>query len=183
MTVWEEYQQYANNFQASLYQSWLVYSASKRLLKDYPNELPDKYKTSLAKYVEAYRIALDDMTKLLKDGKVTPSQEYKLYGRNDEGKYKGIALMLEDSDDYGEMVAATLNMLVPLNGLGVSINDIDFSNLSNSQQLITIYAFIESFISDSIRSICKQNPNVLKRKKMVEWDAVISTGSYDDLIN
>lgn len=183
MSAWEGYQQHAYNFQASLYQSLLIYSSSRRLLKNFPNELPPEYQRFLNQFAESFSIAIKDITELLKDGKVSPSQEYKLYGRGKDGKYKGIALVFEDPDDYGKMVTATIDMLRPLNELGVLIQDIDFTNLSNGQQLITIFAFLESFISDSIRSICKQTPDILRRKKLIEWETIVSAGNYEDLIS
>jgi len=93
MSNWESYRRHAYSFQASLYQSLLIYSSSKRLLKNFPNELPEGYKSSLSQFAESFHLALKDMTQLMKEGRLSPSQEYKLYGRGEDGKYKGIALI------------------------------------------------------------------------------------------
>lgn len=52
-----------------------------------------------------------------------------------------------------------------------------------SQQLIMIFAHLDSFIADSVRVICEALPDVLKsRDRKLEWERIINCGSWDELL-
>ena len=61
--------------------------------------------------------------------------------------------------------------------------EMDFSRILNSQALVMLFAHLDAFMADRMRSICRVRPEVLKCDKKMEWSDIVSSGSWDKLMD
>jgi hypothetical protein len=69
-----------------------------------------------------------------------------------------------------------------LGKLGLSPESLDFEGPLWSQQLVMVIAHLDAFVGDSVRAVCRARPDVLRRKKQVQWETVIACGNWDAVI-
>jgi hypothetical protein len=102
---------------------------------------------------------------------------------------------LEEAQHYEERVASgpehTIGVRDPHSGPLPALTRIirsghsipSFRRAVLAQQLIMIFAHLDSFIADSVRVICEALPDVLKsRDRKMEWECIIDCGSWEELL-
>ncbi|PDW05049.1 hypothetical protein [Candidatus Viridilinea mediisalina] len=64
-----------------------------------------------------------------------------------------------------------------------SFSDIDFVRMLCSQNLVMVFTFLEAFLVDTIRIMCKMRPEIMINKdRIIDWETVIKSGNWDALI-
>ena len=59
----------------------------------------------------------------------------------------------------------------------------DLESLICAQELVMLFAHLEAFMADSLRTICYARPDVLKGNKMIDWNTILSCGGWDELLD
>lgn len=77
---------------------------------------------------------------------------------------------------------ASLVMVHIISKEDARVTPVDFYHVVIRQQIIMIFAYLDAFIADSVRVICRCHPGVLRSQKSVTVDKVISTGAWDNLM-
>jgi hypothetical protein len=73
-------------------------------------------------------------------------------------------------------------MRLAMFGLGIELDDLDFKNLLHAQQLVMIFAHLDAFMADTLRTICQVRPDVLKSQRKVEWETILNCGDWDQVV-
>ena len=65
--------------------------------------------------------------------------------------------------------------------VGIAIST-KFSRLLGAQAIIMLYAYMDAFLADTLREICRKQPNMLKRDKKIDWSTALDFDTKDELI-
>jgi hypothetical protein len=60
--------------------------------------------------------------------------------------------------------------------------EIEFERIISSQQIVMILAYLDAFLSETVRIICTLQPLTLKTQKTITWEKAIEAGSWEQLI-
>ena len=143
---------------------------SRETLKDFPANLPHELREPLQQAMLELSTALKEAAIAVKEGK-----SFKREVRR------------PTDDTTAELFISVINLYASQ----VSTNDSEglnerfergFERLLSSQGIIMTFAYLEAFMSDTIRSICTVRPDVLKSEKKIEWSTALTFDKKDDLI-
>lgn len=157
---WENYENRLVQFYLAIAQAeWSLY-VGKEVFDDFPHNLPSQIQEVLPQ-IEA---ECKKMTSLEQYRKLWPKIEQRF---------------------------ATTNILKPflalhkcLWKLGVpGIDNVSFERALHNQTLVMLFAHLDAFMGDSLRTVCKVCPQQLERDKQIPWKAVIKCGSWEKLID
>lgn len=163
----EDYQQIHMNFRVAVAQTRFISVAAGDVLKEFPHRLPNDTRQNI---VKAYKSFFDGIGKAVwtaKKRKVRPSKRktrYRIHLVNPVAR--SATLLMLDRFLAGEDV----------------VEDTDFNQLLCAQELVMLIAHLDGFLSDSLRAICKREPNVLHSNKQMRWDRILNQGSWQNLI-
>lgn len=154
-----EYTQKYFDFIIALNQSLVITQLSVKLLHDFPNNLPDvlatPYHQTLASIIERLSKAEDE--------------------------HHIIDLNLEFINDESHI--APFITLVIAHAQIYQGETIDFNKAITAKQLVMIFAHLDAFMADSLRMICRIQPQVMKSSKTVTWETMIDAGTWDSLLD
>ncbi|MBC7877707.1 MAG: hypothetical protein H7Y59_11115 [Anaerolineales bacterium] len=60
--------------------------------------------------------------------------------------------------------------------------EIKFTGIISSQQIVMVLAYLDAFLSETVRIICTLQPLALKTQKTITWEKAIDAGSWEQLI-
>jgi hypothetical protein len=171
--LWRDYGILYHRIQASLHQTRLVSLASQEILKDFPHSLPsplkEQYEKSMTELIEAFL-----GTQVTKDGLMAVRLPKTMAEKNMGFSHAALGLFMENAlarrGEHPEEKA--------------TVPRIDFEHLLQTQQLVMLFAFIDAFLADAVRVICKAKPEVLKKdSKTITWERVVSSKDLEELKN
>ncbi len=169
--LWKWYERLYHSNQASIYQTQLLSLAAGEVLKDFPRKLPSALNERYWKTIEhLYKIINSE---LVRRGFVSGDAKVDL----DDA---------ELSDVFSQTVLGSFIEGIFAGEISKSDNgkvrQIDFEYLLRTQQLVMLFAFVDAFLADTVRVICKAKPNVLKKNsKTITWERVASASSLEQL--
>lgn len=162
---WEDYSGIYSNFVYTINQLRFSSIVSRRILHDYPKNVPDEIMSPVLERIlflihkEGLRRGLTTEEKLLADG-IDISQEVPL------------------SEELLPLIGPFLNI-----GLdGKKLGKIDFERLILYQEIIMNYSLVEGFVLDSIRAVCNKCPDILKKEKQMTYKEIIESGTWEKII-
>ncbi len=164
--VWERYWHQFLNFELVLNQTKLWFAIEKELAKDFPKHIPQALLTKLDLTFDILSNAIEVYRKspLSPEGKTFRKEGIKLpTGPNIFMEYiscKGAALKLDDID-----------------------KSTNFEMLIFQRNIITAFAHVDAFLSDSVRAACEARPEIMKSSKKIEWETVLSCGQWNTLMH
>ena len=85
-------------------------------------------------------------------------------------------------DDFDPLSLDVSLMITHAFGRGAPPTVEDFGESVRRQQLVTMLAALDAFLGDTIRSICRVRPGVLRCAKTITHDEVVAAGSYEALL-
>jgi len=178
MNKQEEWDGFYNAFREyiiSFRKSRILTNASLILLKDFPKNLPEEYQGDYESFVDNFKKILDSMVEDLrkdeeymerfgtKGKKIIPEQELMFYLAQHvftKAKKKDFRYEIDE------------------------LLYIDFENILMNNELIIAFAYLDSFLSDSLRVIYQVKPEQLKTKhKAIDYERLFSTTSLEELKN
>lgn len=77
---------------------------------------------------------------------------------------------------------ASLVMIHVINREDAVSTPVDFYQVVVRQQVIMIFAYLDAFIADSVRVICRCRPSILRSQKLFTVDRILSAGDWDQLM-
>jgi hypothetical protein len=172
--VWIDYFRRYQSFLVSMGQARLLATIAANKLSGFPENMPDEWVNVLSKLgrMGDKTFNVEDIDKL----EVSIEDEDILVTKDEKGVLK---VHLDESDDI------SISMLMMFSGMTLvnkDIEDFPFENISYSQQLVMNFAYLDSFVGDSIRFVCKVRPEILKRNKKIEWKTIFDIGGWDGIV-
>lgn len=161
---WEDYRSTYQSYELSVNQTRVLTIVGREVLSEFPEKLPKAIREPVASTMAQIRNAFE-----LAEGK---------------GGRGPIPYLAElDITDTHELVAPVLAMYLALAWLGASHSDADFQRALLSQQLVMLFAHLDAFMSDSLETICRVRPEVLKSSRTLTWETTICFGGWEQLLD
>jgi len=161
---WEDYYNTYQSYELSVNQSRVLTVVAKEALKDFPTNLPSSVSKPLRETMRQVQNALELAEPKSKE-QVTPSR------------------IEIDVGDTHEVVKAVLPMYLGRANLGASADDVDFQRVLYSQELGMLFAHLDAFMSDSLETVCRVRPEVMKSDRKKEWNSILSCGGWEELLD
>lgn len=165
---WEDYREIYNNYDKAINQTRLFTLVGARVLKDFPNNLPDDMKTSFN----------SNMGKLIKSKEFKAETPILIVKKIDPKLHIETFQFVTDDD----LFIYAFGMITANYG-AEELFKVDFESLLYSQEIVMILAHLDSFIGDSLRIIIQLHPEILKSKKQIDIEDVISCGGWEKLMD
>ena len=83
---------------------------------------------------------------------------------------------------YADLFAPTLWILLTTFQEGKGLNQMDFTRVVCEQQLTMTFAYLDAFCADTIRTILRVRPEILKTNKQMDWKTALALGNWDSLV-
>ena len=167
---WKTYQETYRNFEFSVAQTMVVALMGKGVLKEWPTSIPERIREPLVS-------SLDQMSKLWGD-----RFDNKISKEEMDTEFDRILTEQDQLEDGGALFRFVLMMQWD-RPMGSKMKDIDFTRILNSQALVMLFAHLDAFVGDTLRAICRVRPEVLKSERTIQWEEVVSSGTWDKLID
>jgi len=181
----EEYEKLFENFLGFMLKNNILFNVSSSLFENFPEKLPESIKNNFEDFMDEFPEKEDTLKKYNVNIKKLRKQILEEVKKNPD-------INVEDLQEIGqgfeEMPFLGKVMTVGLVGLiiflailepdlfaNINTRNIlteDFRNTIYSRQLIMIIAHLEVFIIDSVKTICKANPQKLMRDKKIEYKKI-----------
>lgn len=166
---WEDYRIQYFDFDIAICQTEILVRAADRLLKDFPNNLPMNWQNSIREGELAYMNAMKAAIAKMPNAGIISSLDI---DKQVADKYKN-----DPSGILRPLIEIETRMAI----LGHPIDDIPVAQSAYSHQLVMIFAHLDAFIANTLRAICKKQPQVLKSNKKVDWSTILDLGDWDSL--
>lgn len=88
----------------------------------------------------------------------------------------------QDKAEGGRALFGAVLLMHMARPSGVEVKEIDFGRIVNSQTLVMLFAHLDAFMGDSLRTICRVRPEVLKSGKTMQWSDIVACGTWEKLI-
>jgi hypothetical protein len=166
--IWEDYRATYVAFDTGICQTEIIVTAADTILDDFPENLPAKWKEDIDVGLDSYYDMVEEALDKIDDGgiiKLRPTKDLKSqFERDSSGLLKPL-----------------IDVYTKLSVMEYPLDEISFSKRAYYQQLVMIFSHLDSFIADSLRTICKVKPEVLKSRKKIDWDTVINADSLEEV--
>jgi len=169
---WETYRGIYHGYEISVNQTRILAIVAGEVLREFPRRIPGELRepvgTRLGEFVRALETAID-----------------RLSGSTGEAESETIQVKPADSDEaeiHGELARAVLQLYIAEVMLGGSVSQPDFARLVYSQELVMVFAHLDAFMADSLRSVCQVRPEVLRTDRRIQWAEVLSYGGWEELL-
>lgn len=162
---WKDYQRTFFNFIKSMNQTKIVSFIAQETLSDFPVNVPRKF---TAKTFENLKIFNDYAKNFDID-----------YSSSSEKARNVISFPIKKDDITSPIFLVYLANVF----LDEDNEKIDYEQLCKYQELVMYYFHFDTFLGDSIRAICYQNPNVLKSSKNMSWEKIIEHGTFEKILS
>lgn len=146
---------------------------------DFPENLPESLQTVVQKVPEVFVKVASKLADLPKEYFDKHNDGVDLGNLDvDFAPYNSFE-EIYDSPLYSSVLALFLAQV----NLGISQSTINYERLLYQQELIMMFAHLDAFIADTLRIICQARPEMLKRKKSIEWSTILSCGGWQELMD
>ena len=192
---WTDYRRVFLNYQQTVTQNRIISLLTNQILRNFPENLPKDIGVPAR---QALNQIIANMVKA-KENKIEEINvpelgeiKFRIGYRRDEKGLNKFSLQMEDLKDENqrEKVLET-KLAIEMFGLiscaigrkeKIDFKNFDFQRFNSFQSLIMHFSSFEGILADSIRVICSTRPEVMKKKRTIEWDEVLSVDSMQELI-
>lgn len=177
---WENYRQIYLNYELSVTQIRLISLISCEILRDFPYKIPKELGMPIFKRLKKIFETISDWSHRVNSGneKLISNKENR---NNVETKNEDSRQTDETYDPY--VLGQLFDLFTMMGKRGILPKDMDLRRLQYFQELVMHYSNFEGILADSIRAICHTCPNVMKKRKTMEWKEILSCSSWDELID
>jgi hypothetical protein len=161
---WREYRDSYQSYELSASQSRVLTIVAREALKDFPSKLPKSIREPLT----------DTMTQV--------NRALGLAEPETEGRPVPEYIAMDVSKSH-EIAKAALSMYLARAHLGIPSEDVDFERALCSQALVMVFAHIDTFMCDTIETVCRMRPEIMNSRKSMEWDTILSLGGWEELLD
>ena len=179
--LWKNFCRTYYNYEISVSQAKILTMVAGESLKEFPINLPENLGKTMAEAVIGYF----DTFKIMIN-----AAEEKMKGKQASSIHKIAEEYLSNVSGLNEienrLSAEVINMLIAMTKIYSDENlsdDIDFERILYSQELVMLFAYLDAFMADSLRIICKKTPEILKSGKKIDMDTIISCGGWIELLD
>jgi hypothetical protein len=180
---WADYKQVYLNYQLSVIQTRLISIVLTEILRDFPKNIPknlsDPAFRKLKEVVDA--IASFDKNRSVSHADKTGKKSHKNRNKMSAVEGKGETV----SESAGALAFEILTLATTMVALDrhKKLKDIDFQRTQSFQELVMHYSHFEGILTDSLRAICSVRPEVMRKKRTIEIEEVLSCGCWDNLVD
>lgn len=188
LQIWENYRKIHIDYMLSINQIKVLSLTAGQVFSDFPKRLPENIRKPLmANLQEFLRLTGKKLKKkeeieieITTHGFVPKLNGEKVeYSKDDRDRIIGNTLFISTI-----MMGFTKAQLDKLHKTKFKISHkIDFERVLYFQELVMNFSYLNAFVDDSLRVICKICPEILKRSKKIEWNAIISCGSWEKIMD
>ena len=161
---WEDYFEVYQSYELSINQSRVLSIVAGEILEQFPNRLPKAIRKPLVATLGQLRDAL-------------------FVGEPSTGAEMAPDSVEIDITHTHEIVPPVVSMYLARAALGASTEKVDFERALCSQDLVMLFAHLDAFTSDSLETICRLRPEVMRSRKTLEWDTILSYGGWENLLD
>jgi hypothetical protein len=161
---WREYRDSYQSYELSVSQSRMLTIVAREALRDFPSKLPKSIRKPLAGTMSQVEEFL---------GLAEPKSE-------DRPAPERIEMDLSETH---EIAKAALSMYLARANLGIPSEDLDFERALCSQELVMVFAHIDTFMCDTVETMCRVCPKIMKSRKSMDWDTIISLDGWEELLD
>ena len=147
----EEYQQTYHSFLISVHQTEVISRISLATLDNFPHNLPRRIKEP---YIELIEPIGESWARFYETG-------------------EDVSINVDFDED---LVLASMADLFTLPMITGSFDHVrDFHRQAATQWLISVSAYLDSFVTDCVRAICYSQPKVMKGNRTLDYDTIIES--------
>ncbi len=159
--AWEFYYASHRRYQLAMSQSRLSTLLADYVLKDFPKRLPHEIGRQFGIFMARMGSLVESrVAEKSKEIREVPFDSFE------------IAVLLFRMDTLGLQESMSKSR-TPV---------VEVGNSLRSQELVMLFAYLDSFLSDTLKAICMARPEILKKDKTLRWDEITSAGGWDPLI-
>jgi hypothetical protein len=183
----EEYEELFENFLGFMLKNNILFNVSSSIFENFPENLPESVKNNFENFMDEFPVKDGTLKEYNVKVKKLRKQILEEVKKNPDINVEDL---LEIGQEFDELPFIGKVMTVGLVGLiiflailepdlfaNINIRNIlteDFRNAIYSRQLIMIIAHLEAFIIDSVKTICKANPQKLVKDRQIEYKKILS---------
>ena len=170
---WQDYYKSYLAFDLSICHLTVETQAAYSILDDFPNRLPESWQERISTFDKALDDSMVEMLRRKHLGDLITTDE--------------ILAQVPDifSDEAPGLLSAIFHAYVDgfLLGHRSTKESIQFVERLYEQQIIMALAYLDAFIANTIRVICRLRPETLKSKRKIEWETVIEAQNWQGIID
>jgi hypothetical protein len=162
-----EYRQVYLNFELATSQTRLISLAAGETLQDFPKNLPEKTQDILYHLITKFSNILGGIV-----------------DKNSEPRETDLANAAADNKANSDtpFFQPVLQIILANFYSDREVMRINVDNLLYAQELIMLFAHLDAFMSDSIRTMCRKEPRLLYRDKKMSWKAILESGDWENVV-
>lgn len=164
----DQYRQIYHDTVGAIHQTEVIALASAAALKDFPKNLPSSSKD---RFVKTMRELATGLTKAMEDP-----------GGSSEPRAR-VTRPSKQVETDEPFISPAIMMVISRVLSGKQDINVDLIPLIYAQQLVITIAHLDAFMGDSLRTICRSEPRLLRRSKQISWERVLEAGAWDPLID
>lgn len=174
---WDDYRQIYLNYELSVTQTRLISVISGEILREFPKNIPKDIGVPVFRKLKEIFETMSDYFERTrsqdKNASLEQNNENNADINNEKNKKNEVPFLIDE--------IFTLTTLIA--NRGIRLKDIDFQRILYSQELVMHHSNFEGILTDSMRTICYVCPDVMKRKRTIEWEEILSCGCWDELMD
>lgn len=184
--VWQNYYQRYVNYELTMSQTRLLTIVVAEIVKQWPQSMPEAQRRSLELVFATIFSGLKEVPADVREQvlEMLPDDLRHLPDELPEDWFQRLFSDFDpstqfDQDFVTEYVRTGARLAI------VSSGDLKMhlERLVCCQELVMLFAHLDAFFTDSLWTICKARPEVLKSGKQISWDNVVSSGGWEELLN
>ncbi len=179
--LWKDYHKSYQGFWGAQASIRLLCYSNQIIVNDLPDSLPERIKGLIAENTLNNESIVDEIFAARKENRVF-ERTIPLAGRDEYERlfiesliYLGVNMWERLMRDYLPWEDMKMDPLTVMKNVIAT----EAGRLVNSQALVMLFAYLDAFISDSLRTACQAHPEILRRsEKQVPWITVLE---YNDI--
>jgi len=174
---WEDYRGIYLDYEMTVTQTRLSSVISQQVLEDFPKNIPKE----IEPFARGFRRLKEIAETLMDYKKAMESQSTNSISKRNES----ISDKSNNTDELDEarFIDEFFTLFTLIAKRGIKLTDIDFRRIQLAQELVMHYSNFEGILSDNLRTACCVCPDIMKKTKTLQWEEVLSCGSWNRLLD
>lgn len=179
---WEDYRKIFLNYQQTVSETRLISLVTAQILKDFPNNIPKNIMTPAYQTMDKFAEVIQNIVLSKGESDTDKTKRPSKVKRKKNAQLNLPAKAIDAPDQFANEI-----LLVMIAYVGrkeaFRFEDLNFERLQSFQALVMHFSNFEGILADSLRAICRVHPEVMRKKKTVEWEEILSLKSWQELID
>lgn len=167
---WEEYRQMYHGCELGISQTITLTLVAREILKEFSGEVPKDMRKPPSNPMKKMAYTLS-------------RARSEVAGEAPQGGAKADLKGFAQGKGGGDWLPHVLPMVVAQVALDYPLAEVDFDRLCCCEGLVMLWAHLDAFMDDSLRAVCRAHPEVMKGGGKVDWDTVVESGGWEELLD